>query len=96
MDLYCAACVSGAAWLGLLVCLFGWYMCLCGGVGWGVVVWLSCGTGCVLVGTAVPLPERTWGHRTQQTTMLLEVSLSFLFLLASSPFVIDTFTKTWQ
>ena len=39
MELFCAACVSGAAWLGLLACLlaWGWYMSLFGGVGCGVV-----------------------------------------------------------
>ena len=38
VELFCAACVSGAAWLGLLACLlgWGWNMSLCGGVG-GVV-----------------------------------------------------------
>ena len=59
--LFCAACVSGAAWLGLLACLLGWgrYMSLCGGV--GGVVWLGCETGTVLDDTAVHLPGRTWG-----------------------------------
>ena len=39
VELFCAACVSGAAWLGLLAFLlgWGWYMSLCGGVGCGVV-----------------------------------------------------------
>ena len=31
----------------------------------------------VLGDTAVHLPGRTWGHRTHQTTILFEVSLSF-------------------
>ena len=62
VELFCAACVSDAAWLGLRACLLGWggYMSLCGGVGWGVV-WLGCETGTVLGDTAVPLPVRTWG-----------------------------------
>ena len=61
VELFCAACVSGAAWLDLLACLLGWgrYMSLCGGV--GGVVWLGCETGTVLGDTAVPLPVRTWG-----------------------------------
>ena len=61
MELFCAACVSGAAWLGLLAFLlgWGWYMSLFGGV--GGVVWLGCETGTVLGDTAVPLPARTWG-----------------------------------
>ena len=39
VELFCAACASGAAWLDLLACLLGWgrYMSLCGGVGCGVV-----------------------------------------------------------
>ena len=63
VDLFCAACVSGAAWLDLLACLlvlWGRYMSLCGGVGWDGV-WLGCETGTVLGDTAVPLPVRTWG-----------------------------------
>ena len=62
VELFCAACVSGAAWLDLLACLlgWGWYMSLCGGVGWDGV-WLGCKTGTVLGDTAVPLPGRTWG-----------------------------------
>ena len=60
VELFCAACVSGAvvAWLA---CLLGWawYMSLCGGV--GGVVWLGCETGTVLGDTAVHLPARTWG-----------------------------------
>ena len=61
VDLFCAACVSGAAWLGLLACLLGWgrYMSLCGGM--GDVVWLGCETGTVLGDTAVPLPGSPWG-----------------------------------
>ena len=61
VELFCAACVSGAASLGLFACLLGWawYMSLCGGV--GGVVWLGCETGTVLGDTAVHLPERTWG-----------------------------------
>ena len=39
VELFCAACVSGAAWIGLLAFLLGWgrYMSLCGGVGCDVV-----------------------------------------------------------
>ena len=62
VELFCAACVSGAAWLDLLACLlvlWGRYMCLCGGV--GGVVWLGCETGTVLGDTAVPLPVGTRG-----------------------------------
>ena len=59
VELFCAACVSGAAWLDLLACLLGlgWYMSLCGGM--GGVVWLGCKTGTVLGDTAVHLPDRT-------------------------------------
>ena len=60
VELFCAACVSGAAWLALLACLlgWGWNMSLCGGMGCGVV-WLGCETGTVLGDTAVLLPVRT-------------------------------------
>ena len=39
VELFCAACVSGAVWLDLLACLlgWGWSMSLWGGVGCGVV-----------------------------------------------------------
>ena len=61
VELFCAACVSGAAWLGLLAFLLEWgrYMSLFGGV--GGVVWLGCETGTVLGDTAVHLPGGTWG-----------------------------------
>ena len=61
VKLFCAACVSDVAWLGLLACLLvllGRYMSLCGGV--GGVVWLGCKMGTVLGDTAVPLPGRAW------------------------------------
>ena len=62
VELFCAACVSDAAWLGLLaflLVLWGRYMSLFGGV--GGVVWLGCETGTVLGDTAVPLAGCTWG-----------------------------------
>ena len=61
VELFCAACVSDAAWLGLLACLlgWGWNMSLCGGV--GGVVWLGCKTGTVLGDTAVLVPASTRG-----------------------------------
>ena len=88
------------AWLGLLACVLGWYKCA-SVVGWsvgcGVCVWIA--GWAVLGDTAVHLPVGTWGYRTHQTTILLEVFLSFSLSLQGFLYVLfvgfDT-TKAWH
>ena len=61
-------------------------MCLCGGVECGV--WGGWVAGRAVLGdTAVHLPDRTWAYCTHQTTILLEVSLSFSLSLQGFHFL---------
>ena len=73
-------------------------MCLCGGV--ECRVWGDWVAGRAVLGdTAVLLPGSTWGHRTHQTTILLEVSLSFSLSLQGSLYVLIVVfatTKAWH
>ena len=62
-------------------------MCLCREM--ECEVWCGWVAGWAVLGdTAVHLPDRTWGHRTHQTTILLEVSLSFSLSLEGSALII--------
>ena len=62
-------------------------MCLCGELECGV--WCGWVAGRAVLGdTAVHMPARTWVHRTHQTTILLEVSLSFSLSLEGSALII--------
>ena len=85
VELFCAACVSGAAWLG-------WLACLPAGVGLIYESLWWCGMWCAWVAKRglcwatrrCPCQKVREGHRTHQTTILLEVSFSFPFSLQGS------------
>ena len=74
----------------LLACWGGIHVSLWWGGVWDV--WCGWVAGrAVLSDTAVHLPARTWGHRTHQTTILLEVSLSFSLSLQGFLFFVCWF-----
>ena len=80
------ACVAGAAWLGLLACVLGWYKCV-SVVGWSVgrVVWLGCGTGCAGRHGGAPASPYVGASHTPDDD--LAGSVSFLFIeLARFPY----------